>query len=178
MWSVLAESDAPLLPAPGTPESPEPSEKSGRPVKTCYQRAIDLLAIRAHFTAEMRRKLRQRGFEPGEVNGVLIRLEAENYLNDFETAHLWVEQQLARKPQGPSKLLAGLLRKGVSGQIARQVVTELVTPQEDELVERAVQRWQARTQGGGRSALARHLDRLGFHGGVILRAINTVADSS
>lgn len=160
------------------PETEGPSEtegegpsKTARPPKTCYQRAVDLLSRRAHFTAELRFKLRQRGFDDPEIDGVMLRLGEEGYVDDVETAHLWLEQQLRRKPQGPSKLLAGLLRRGVDGEIARDAVRELVDRREPELIEEALERRLARSGSHSEAALARHLDRLGFRAGAVLRAV-------
>ena len=140
----------------------EKPEKKKKPEKDCYQRAGDLLSRRAHFSAELHNKLRQRGFEPDDIEQTLDRLTEQGYLNDSQTTQLWLEQQLARKPQGGRKLFAGLLRRGVDADLAQQWVQELVEPEEKKLAQEAAERWLARSPNGKAAGLARHLERLGF----------------
>lgn len=154
-----------------------PPSQGGRPVKTCYQRAIDLLSRRAHFAAELRTKLRQRDFETDEVEATLERLRQERYVDDDATSRLWVEQQLRRKAQGPRKLLAGLLRRGVERDLAFTVVQEEADPLEDDLCRAAAERWRARSRGD-RNALKRHLERLGFRAAPVVRALKRFESTS
>ena len=132
------------------------------PPKSCYQRAVDLLSRRAHFVAELQAKLHQRGFETDEIQEAIARLQSHGYLDDRDTTRLWVEQQLARKPQGARKLFSGLLRKGVDSDLAHETITEILADNEATLAQEAAERWSARTPNGNAAGLARHLDRMGF----------------
>ena len=139
--------------------------------KSCYQRAVDLLARRAHFTAELRAKLQQRGFEADEVEETLERLRSYGYLNETETARLWVEQQLARKPQGARKLLAGLRSRGVDPDLASSTVDGALPEGELEMARRATERKLPSLRPGDEPALARYLDRLGFGASTVMRMV-------
>ncbi len=142
--------------------------------KSCYQRAVDLLSRRAHFAAELRSKLRQRGFEPEEIEQALDRLAEQGYVDDTKTTRLWLEQKLARKPQGGRKLFAGLLRRGVEAELAQQMVREMVEPEEERLALEATEKWLARNPNGQKAGLARHLERLGFRAGTSIGAVQRV----
>ena len=48
-----------------------------------------------------------------------------HYLDDAAFAQDWVEGRLARSPQGPDALLAGLARQGVPADVARRTVAAL-----------------------------------------------------
>lgn len=160
---------------PQTPTTPE-EPSSSRPSKTCYQRAVDLLARRAHFSTELRFKLVRRDFDELEIDAAMERLQDEGYVDDDATARLWIEQQLARKAQGPSKLLAGLLRRGVDGDTARDAVREATRGNELGLAEEAARRHLTRSGKIGRAALARRLDRLGFNASVVARTLRRLSD--
>ena len=150
---------------------PEKSAKPEKPAKTCYQRAVDLLSRRAHFQAELRFKLRQRGFDDAQIDGALGRLSEEGYVDDLATAELWVEQQLARKPQGSARLLSGLLRRGVDRDVARDTLQRHVEPREEELALAAAERWQVKAVRMEKAVLSRHLNRLGFRAGTIFGVV-------
>ena len=105
----------------------------------------------------------------------LDRLSSQGYLDDRQTASLWVEQQLARKPQGPRKLLSGLLRRGVDSDLAHHIVS-LQSENETALAKEAATRWLARTNTGDRAGLARHLDRLGFRTGTAVETVQGLRD--
>lgn len=88
------------------------------------QKALELSARRDHAGAEMEIKLRQRGYSDAviqEVIQLLLRLEI---IDDRRFAETWLHTRMRRRPDGPLKLKAALLRKGVDGGIVEQVLQE------------------------------------------------------
>ena len=134
-------------------------------------RQQDLLARRAHFSAELRNKLKQRGFEPEEIGQALLRLESQGYLDDEQTAALWVKQQLAKKPQGTRRLLSGLRDRGIDSELASRTVDEALIDGEQATAWQAAERKMARSGKVDEKALARHLDRLGFGAATVMRTL-------
>ncbi|MGH9380269.1 MAG: regulatory protein RecX, partial [Thermoanaerobaculia bacterium] len=67
---------------------------------SCYRKALDLLARRAHFRAELRQKLERRDFSAAAVDEALGRLAEEGHLDDPATARAFVEERLRRGPEG------------------------------------------------------------------------------
>jgi regulatory protein len=124
--------------------------------------AVKLLAVRGHFRLELERKLVQRGYEPDEIAAAFAELERRRYLDDGAAARAYVRSRLT-KGLGRSRLQAELAARGVTGELAREVLTELV-PADDTEAARAV---AARTFKKDPAALGRSLARKGFSGKAI-----------
>jgi regulatory protein len=88
----------------GQPSSARPADG--------YAVALRLLALRPHSTAELRRKLRQRGCPAEEVEEALGRAAAHGYLDDDAYARALVSRRAAAR--GPALIAAELAAKGVS----------------------------------------------------------------
>lgn len=98
-----------------------PGGKPPRPIDAAElsARAMRMLAVREHATRELRRKLRQRGGEPAVVEAVLERLTADGVLSDGRFAEAYVRSRIGRG-QGPIKIRAGLVERGVSRGLAEE----------------------------------------------------------
>jgi regulatory protein len=138
---------------------------------SAFDRAVRLLALRPHFVAEVERKLRQRGYEAGEIAAAIARLEELGYLDDPATAAEYVRLQRERKGWGRTRLRAELLRRGVSERVAAEVLATSTDEDELELARRELVRWR-RGGGGERAQLARRLERKGFPARVIVSVLD------
>lgn len=123
---------------------------------------MKLLATRDHFRLEIEQKLRVRGYEGDEITATLAELERRGYLNDAAAARAYVRGRVA-KGNGRARLAAELGVRGVTGELAREVLAELV-PEDDTEAARAAAR---RTSTKDPAALARRLERKGFSGKAI-----------
>jgi regulatory protein len=72
---------------------------------------LRLLARRAHSRAELRQKLRRRGYQDDEVEGSLARLAELGYLDDAAFAEGLVRRRSSTR--GPMALSAELAAKGI-----------------------------------------------------------------
>jgi regulatory protein len=140
---------------------------------TCYNRALDLLSRRAHFSSELRRKLRQRHYEEDEIEAAVAKLFERKFLDDRATAKAFVEAKLRRGGLGRQKLLADLLKRGVDGDLATEAVAGLGYEEELAAGREAESKWRrqsarASASGSNKQVLARHLNRKGFSKRVIL----------
>jgi len=89
-----------------------------------YRAAVRILTKRAKSGQELRRKLREYGYEPDASDWAIERLTELGVLNDEEYARAVVRSQLSRKPAG-RRLLAGKLReKGIEQAIIDRVLDE------------------------------------------------------
>jgi regulatory protein len=138
---------------------------------SAFDRAVKLLALRPHFVAEVERKLRQRGYEVGEVAAAIARLTELGYVDDAATAAEYVRLQRERKGWGRTRLRAELLRRGVSERVAAEVLATSTDEDELELARRELVRWR-RGGGGERAQLARRLERKGFPARVIVSVLD------
>jgi regulatory protein len=136
----------------------------------CYDKAVQLLAARPHFRAELAGKLARRGYPPEEIEAALDRLTEQGYLDDRETASGFVEGRLERG-EGRARLRAELVKRGASGEAVESALADL--PDDDLPAAReAAERW-ARKGGTDPAALARHLARKGFSHRAIVAVLNS-----
>jgi regulatory protein len=136
-------------------------------VKTCYDRACELLAQRPHFRRELAAKLERRGHAAAEIEPALDRLERQGYLDELQAARSLVAARQARGGLGRERLRAELTRRGAAPAAMAAVLAEL--PDDDLPAARAAAaRWRGRTP----EALARHLARKGFSRRAIFAVLN------
>jgi regulatory protein len=142
---------------------------------SAYQKAVQLLATRAHFRRELEVKLAQRGFPAEEVAAAVDKLTEQGYLDDRATARVFVESRQARAEEGRARLRAELVRRGAPDDAIAAALAEL-TPDDDLPVAReAAESWR-RKGGVDPRALARHLERKGFSRRAIVSVLNGELD--
>lgn len=152
--------------------------KSPRTKPSAYQKAVELLARRAHFRRELAAKLAVRDYSEEQVEQALERLADQGYLDDRETARQWLDARLARGPEGRLRLIAELSRRGADPEVIDEVVAERVSDDDREAARQAAKRWQARRSGPPRpEALARHLERKGFSQRAIWELVDELRES-
>jgi len=99
----------------------------GEVQQECFDRAMRLLERRMHSRAELRRKLARHEYGEQVLDRVLQRLVELKYLDDEEFARLKV-RDVQRRLHGQRSAMAQLLRAGVKGQTAREVLGEEFSP--------------------------------------------------
>ena len=152
--------------------SPGSPGRADRP--SAYAKAVDLLARRAHFSAELRAKLTRRGYPGEEVEEAISRLRGHGYLDDLAAARDFVAGRLAREPLGRRRLAADLARRGAPEEVVSAVLDE-VLPDDDRAAARtAADTWLARRRNPSKPALARYLERRGFSAAAIWGALDAV----
>ncbi len=114
--------------------------------------------------------MRERGFEPGGVQRAVDECERLRYLDDRTYAQLYVKSVLERKAVGRMRLLHDLLRHGIAGDLAREVLDEFVDEDESR-IERALAKLETLRPEDGYQQLGRRLERLGFTAPEIAKAL-------
>jgi regulatory protein len=76
---------------------------------------MDLLARREHSPAELRRKLADRDFSPGEIEVTLEALIREGLLSEARFLESFVDSQV-RRGHGPVWIRAELEKRGIAGE--------------------------------------------------------------
>src|SRR5262245_29551432 len=79
--------------------------------------ALRALDARPRSTAELRLRLKRKGFDPESVDAALARLTELGLLDDQTFARAWVENRQNARPRGTSALRDELRRKGVDAEI-------------------------------------------------------------
>ena len=140
------------------------------------QRAMDLLSYRPRSEAEIRQRLRQKGYGEATIAEAMDRLRRVGLLDDEAFARYWVENRLQFNPRGVMALRQELRQKGVKDQVIEAVLAEY---DEEEAATRAVERAVRRLRGlDGRTFRRRlidHLRRRGFSFEVIRPLVEQAA---
>lgn len=90
-----------------------------------YEQAIRLLSQREHSRRELGQKIsrKQDELSAGELDELLDRLEASDYLNDQRFAEMFIRSSIGRG-HGPMKISYALRDKGVDESLARELLDE------------------------------------------------------
>jgi regulatory protein len=91
-----------------------------------------LLAARARSRRELQQRLTSAGFEAGEIEETLDRLEAVGLVDDEAFARAYAEHAVGSKGSGRRALESGLFAKGVPRETIELVVAEMTGDQGEE----------------------------------------------
>ena len=128
-----------------------------RPRGTPKDRALRLLGVRARSREELRRRLRQVGFEDEEIAPALEDLEAVGLIDDEGFAREVATLEMGKRQMGRRAALASLRRRGIAPDLAEQVVDEEAPPDEDDRALEVARRRLARMNGLGDDIVYRRL---------------------
>lgn len=136
---------------------------------TPYQKAIQLLARRAHSRTELKAKLGRKTqlSSEADLEKVLDRLEREGYLDDYQFALQRGTSLRTRRNWGNLRISRDLKRHGINATMISRILEEVqLEKSESESLEEIVQAWIQRSgRPAGRSQLKKlydHCLRLGF----------------
>jgi regulatory protein len=92
--------------------------------KSCHERALGLLAVRARSRRELERRLLQAGFETGEVEDVLERLERVGLIDDEAFARQVAEHAFGVKRSGRRAVVSSLMAAGVAPDVIETTLSD------------------------------------------------------
>ena len=86
-----------------------------------YNRILRWLSFRPRSRQELVTYLKQKKVNSGVIADVVAKLEARNFINDFEFARWFIEQRNAFRPKAAYLLKLELKQKGIGGEIIEQL---------------------------------------------------------
>ena len=92
--------------------------------------ALKLLGFRARSEHEIRSKLYQKGYESSVIEETVLYLKKYNYIDDYAFAKALVKNELNLKQSGEGQIKQKLIKKGISKEIIRRVMEELLDEEE------------------------------------------------
>ena len=119
--------------------------------------AFNLISYSARTRAELKRRLRQKGFHPARIDVCLDRLEEMGFVDDKAVAAAFVRDRLLHRPRGKAALSSELRSKGVAGDLATDTIDQVFKTQETsdtDLAREMATKWVARQNAGALEALA------------------------
>ena len=90
-----------------------------------YEKAARFIEYRPRSVLEVRNRLVRYGVETKVIEKVIIRLQAENLLDDTEFALLWVENRRTFRPRGKLLLHKELVEKGIEDSDIENALIEV-----------------------------------------------------
>jgi len=146
--------------------------------EVAFQKAIKLLDYRPRTGQEIRQKLHQKGFEPGQIEQVVERLISTHLIQDEKFAASWVESRNQFRPSSQRVLRYELRSKGIDEEIIEEA---LQGSEEDlELAQRAAQKMVRRLANLDwqefRKKLSAFLARRGFSYETVAQVVKTSWD--
>lgn len=148
-------------------------------VADAHEAALRLLKVRPRSRHELTQALTRKGVEEGVVEQVLAKLENMRLVDDHKYARELAESLLRRRPCGPKALLARLRQRGISAELAREVVSEVLegvdeTERAIAAVQARMARWRDLPPRERWAKAYAFLARLGFEHDTITDALNAV----
>jgi regulatory protein len=101
-----------------------------------YDRALNLLALRARSARELRRALVRKGEPPHQVDAAIARLEAAGFLDDGAFARQFARSKAVGAGMSRRRIQQELGRRGVARAVGDEAVA--IVFEEEQLDERAV----------------------------------------
>jgi regulatory protein len=146
-----------------------------------YDRALNMLALRARSAAELKRLLVRKGEPAEQVDAVIDRLVQAGFLNDPSFARQFVRSKALGAGHSRRRLQQELARRGVARDVSDAAIADVFAEEnvdEEAAIERValkklktLARLDAPTQ---RRRLFAYLARRGYDGDDIARVVRTV----
>ncbi len=104
--------------------------------------AFNLISYRDRSKYEIRKRLKNKGFNQDIINEVISVLTRLDYLDDSLFARKWIEERIKNKPRGRYMLRYELEKKGIKRSIIDKALSELINDEiELELTEKLAKKW-------------------------------------
>lgn len=146
-----------------------------------YMKALRVIGRRPYSSSELKRKLKETGYEPPVIEWVIEKLASQNYLNDEEFAKMWTDSRIISQKKGRNLVRQELQQKGIHKELVKHAI-ENINP-EDEIagaMKLAQTKWK-QTSGetfDKRRKTAAFLMRRGFTGAVVTKVLSQLSSES
>jgi regulatory protein len=92
---------------------------------SAFDCSLRVLSLRDHSEAELRRKLKGKGYEEEEIEDSIARLKAQGFLDDLRFARLFASSAMRNGRGYGGRVKLELARRGVGQELAIAALTEL-----------------------------------------------------
>ncbi|MBP1961033.1 regulatory protein RecX [Paenibacillus aceris] len=146
-----------------------------------YMKALRVIGRRPHSSSELKRKLKETGYEPPVIEWVIDKLASQNYLNDEEFAKMWTDSRIISQKKGRNLVRQELQQKGIRKELVKHAMDN-INP-EDEIagaMKLAQTKWK-QTSGETfekKRKTAAFLMRRGYTGAVVTKVLSQLSSES
>lgn len=111
------------------------------------QSALHYLSYRPRTVREVEVHLQAKGYEPDSIHSVITEVKDQGFLDDRRFAEAWVEERRGRKGYGVLALKRELEQKGISPEIAEDVLSRVDDEEERKLARETAEKRYRRLAG-------------------------------
>ncbi|OGO17413.1 MAG: hypothetical protein A2Z02_05105 [Chloroflexi bacterium RBG_16_48_7] len=94
-------------------------------IQRCSDASLHFLSYRPRSEAEVRQRMKRRGFDPDTINSTVTRLKKQNFINDEEFARYWRDNRTTFNPKSRIMLKKELRLKGINEDVAVEAVEDV-----------------------------------------------------
>lgn len=138
-------------------------------VNSAFERAVTYLSHAPRAQGEIRKYLRDKGYEPDIVSAAIERLELYHYVDDYAYAQSYVKSK--SKKYGNIRIAMELRRKGISAEIISELTED---GEDDEEIIAVAMKYLKSHRTADKQKLKRFLAGRGFTWGAIASAVSTL----
>lgn len=143
----------------------------------CVHQALRYLARRPHLQAELRRKLRQKQYEPAVIERTVRYLAEKKYLSDTDFIKRFIADEKQLKKSGPLRIRAKLFEKGAQREAIDDLLEQYYSEEEIEnnaraLVQKKSNSLEKLPAAEARTKIIAYLKNKGFSWDVIRKVVN------
>lgn len=146
-----------------------------------YIKALRVIGRRPHSSSELKRKLKESGYELPIIEWVLHKLDQQKYLNDEEFAKMWTESRIISQKKGRNLVRQELQQKGIHKDLVKHAMDQ-INP-DDEIagaLKLGQTKWK-QTSGepfDKRRKTAAFLMRRGYTGAVVSKVLGQISSEA
>jgi regulatory protein len=144
-----------------------------------YSKALRMIGRRPHSIQEMKRKLKEQGFEADIIGSALETLQQQNYINDEHFAKALTESRINYQRKGRNYVRQELQQRGVSRELIQGAMDQINPEEEYEgALTLAKKKWNltSGTNQDKRRKTLSYLMRRGFTGAVVSKVLQEVGN--
>ncbi|MFD0698308.1 regulatory protein RecX [Paenibacillus sp. GCM10027628] len=146
-----------------------------------YTKALRMIGRRQHSSSEVKRKLKEHGFEPPIIQWTCDTLEQQKYINDEEFAKMWTEHRIYSQRKGRNLVRQELQQKGIHKELV-QGAMQTIDPDEELQGALKVARTKWKQTSGEtidkKRKTAAFLMRRGYTGSVVSKVLKELNEGS
>ncbi|GFZ84295.1 regulatory protein RecX [Paenibacillus marchantiophytorum] len=97
---------------------------------SAYLKAIRIIGRRPHSAIEVKRKLKEAGYEAAVIDWACEKMAEQNYLNDEEFAKMWTDSRIITQRKGRNLVRQELQQKGIDKELVKNAM-ETINPDDE-----------------------------------------------
>ncbi|MGG1516791.1 RecX family transcriptional regulator [Paenibacillus oryzisoli] len=146
-----------------------------------YVKALHMVGRRPHSLAEVKRKLKVKGFEPDIVSWVADKLIEQNYINDEQYAKMLTDHRVVSQKKGRNLIRQELQQKGIHKDVVKETIGSINPEDEYAAAFKIAQTKWKQTSGktlDRKRKTAAFLMRRGYMGTLVQKVLNELSQGT